>query len=64
MAAESGGPLARQSWGPVRYGPELPPPEGWWIATDGSGGGRAEGVKAGWGAVIFRWPVRGMSPDW
>ena len=35
----------------------LPSPQGWWIATDGSGI-EVDGVrKAGWGVVIFRLPV-------
>eukprot|EP00969_Alexandrium_andersonii_P154001 6808533-Alexandrium_andersonii.AAC.1 len=56
------GPLARTVWGPVTMWVEPPPPAGWWIATDGSGGERA-GDKAGWGVVVFRWPVEGKEPD-
>ena len=63
--AESGGVLARKDWGPVTAGPRLPPPPaGWWISTDGSGGSRAGGGRAGRGAVIFRWPVAGYDPEY
>ena len=55
-------------WFPVVYGPPEAPPEGWWIATDGSGQTRYAGevaiVKAGWGAAIWRMPIRGETPDY
>eukprot|EP00974_Lingulodinium_polyedra_P091004 8824472-Lingulodinium_polyedra.AAC.1 len=42
-------------WGPVVHGPPLPPPEGWLLSTDGSGGEAWEQggcVKiAGWGVA-------------
>ena len=48
-------------WMPVREGPAPPPPEGWVIATDGSGKSttvRGNTIKtAGWGVVIFRYPL-------
>ena len=51
----------------VKHGPEMPPPQGWWIATDGSGQETKEGGKvvrfAGWGAVVFRWPIDGDLPE-
>ena len=48
-------------------GPQPSPPRGWWIATDGSG----QNVKsemgivsiAGWGAVVWRWPIVSGPPD-
>ena len=46
-------------WMPVRHGPQVAPPEGWWIATDGSG----QACGAGWGAVVFRWPIISEDPD-
>ena len=46
-----------KGWTPIHNGPELPPPEGWWIATDGSGTG-----VAGWGVAIFRMPLEGDEP--
>ena len=53
--------LTVDSWFPVSQGPPLPPPEGWVIATDGSGKAYTNGnytLKiAGWGVVIFRWPL-------
>ncbi len=55
-------------WFPVVYGPPETPPEGWWIATDGSGQTRYAGevaiVKAGWGAPIWKMPIRGETPDY
>ena len=39
-------------WLETLEGPELSPPERWWIATDGSGT-----QNAGWGVVIFRMPL-------
>ena len=54
-------------WFPVRHGPEPPPPEGWHIATDGSGHfilQNGENVAvAGWGAVVFRAPISSSEPD-
>eukprot|EP00973_Karenia_brevis_P049916 6931620-Karenia_brevis.AAC.1 len=54
-------------WMPVRQGPPLPQPQGWLIATDGSGQEVVrDGVKhkvAGWGVVIFRWPIESDLPD-
>ena len=47
-------------WLPVRQGPAMPPPRGWWISTDGSG----QKDKAGWGAAIFRWPIESDVPDY
>ena len=43
------------------------PPLGWWVATDGSGqtiqrNGDSVAI-AGWGAVIWRWPLEGDAPD-
>ena len=50
-------------WYPVVLGPPRPPPEGWWIATDGSGQESRQGNKtAGWGVAIFRMPLVGDTP--
>ena len=46
-------------WLPVLSGPAPPPPQAWWVATDGSG----ENL-AGWGVVIFRWPVTSDVPQY
>lgn len=52
-------------WHTTIHGPPLPPPEGWWVATDGSGQSRGEGDRyAGWGAVVFRMPLVGDLPDY
>ena len=56
------------SWLPVKTGPIEAPPDGWWAATDGSGKevwieGNAE-KQAGWGVVIFKWPIEGFVPDY
>ena len=48
-----------EGWLPLVYGPPRPPPAGWWVATDGSG----EGL-AGWGVVVFRYPVDTEVPDY
>ena len=52
---------------PIREGPALPPPRGWVVATDGSGqvvkeDGNSKKV-AGWGVVVFRWPIVSDVPD-
>ena len=54
--------MARTEWGPVAHGPPKPPPEGWVVATDGSGKVEGGAEKAGWGAVVSRWPVADVEP--
>ena len=56
-ALETRDRVEARGWTPVYHGPELPPPEGWWIATDGSGTG-----MGGWGVAIFRTPIQGDEP--
>ncbi len=57
-------------WLPVVYGPANKPPQGWWIATDGSGQTMGHGknatAHAGWGTIIFRQEAEGqvnLNPD-
>ena len=56
--------LKESKWEPVQNGPALPPPKGWWIATDGSGQTKNEVKSAGWGVAIWRIPVEGDTPDY
>eukprot|EP00973_Karenia_brevis_P070211 9758431-Karenia_brevis.AAC.1 len=55
-------------WMEVVQGPELPPPTGWLVSTDGSGQQTTQqGNKvsvAGWGVIIFRLPLTGHTPDY
>ena len=61
MIVEVGG------WLPVAHGPEREPPKAWSIATDGSGqkaviDGKQREI-AGWGAVVFRYPITTDRPE-
>ena len=58
--------LQQGMWLPVQLGPAPEQPQGWWIATDGSGGSTT-GDRAGWGVVIFRysrWEELSDVPDY
>jgi len=61
--AETRGVGTKAKWYPVRQGPELPAPAGWWMSTDGS----AQVVRgekiAGWGVAVWRIPIRGDVPE-
>ena len=55
--------VGTEGWLPFTRGPPRPPPEGWWIATDGSGQ-EVEGVRrAGWGVGIWRIPIEADAPE-